>query len=127
MNGVPILKTEITCLETAKNKIKVSRCLSFLIFLLCFLFLFCFTILLYHLFVCSGFFAPLENFSLKLRSHLYRLRAAKYNLYSALMAILNSEDSLACQTYCVTCHPFIMVTSEDSWHSHLLPSVCDPY
>ena len=30
---------------------------------------------------------------------------------------------LACQTYCDTGHPIIMVISEDPWHSHLLPSV----
>ena len=36
---------------------------------------------------------------------------------------LNSEHSLACHTYCDTGHPFIMVISEDPWHSHLLPSV----
>ena len=31
--------------------------------------------------------------------------------------------SLACHVYCGTGHPFIMVISEDPWHSHLLPSV----
>ena len=36
---------------------------------------------------------------------------------------LSSEGSLACHTYCDSGHPFIMVTSEDQWHSHLLPSV----
>ena len=36
---------------------------------------------------------------------------------------LSSEGSLACHTYCDTWHPFIMVISEDSWYSHLLPSV----
>ena len=36
---------------------------------------------------------------------------------------LSSEGSLACQTFCDTGHPFIMVISEDPWHSHLLPSV----
>ena len=36
---------------------------------------------------------------------------------------LSSEGSLACHTYCDTGHPFIMVISEDPWHSHLLPSV----
>ena len=34
-----------------------------------------------------------------------------------------SEGSLECHTYCDTGHPFIMVISEDLWHSHLLPSV----
>ena len=36
---------------------------------------------------------------------------------------LSSEGSLACHTYCDKGHPFIMVISEDPWHSHLLPSV----
>ena len=36
---------------------------------------------------------------------------------------LSSEGSLACLTYCDTGHPFIIVISEDPWHSHLLPSV----
>ena len=35
---------------------------------------------------------------------------------------LTSEGSLACHTYCDTGHPFIMVITEDPWHSHLLPS-----
>ena len=30
---------------------------------------------------------------------------------------------LACPTYCYTGHPFIMVISEDPWHSLLMPSV----
>ena len=36
---------------------------------------------------------------------------------------INSKGSLACHTYCGTVHPFIMVISEDPWHSHLLSSV----
>ena len=36
---------------------------------------------------------------------------------------LSSEISLACNTYCDTGHPFIMIISEDPWHLHLLPSV----
>ena len=35
---------------------------------------------------------------------------------------LSSEASLACHTHCDNGHPFIMVISEDPWHSHLLPS-----
>ena len=35
---------------------------------------------------------------------------------------LSSEGSLACHTYYDTERPFIMVISEDPWHSHLLPS-----
>ena len=36
---------------------------------------------------------------------------------------LSSEVSLACHTYCDTVHSFIMVISEDPWHSHLMPLV----
>ena len=36
---------------------------------------------------------------------------------------LSSEGSLACHTYYDTGHPFIMVISEDPWHSHLMSSV----
>ena len=36
---------------------------------------------------------------------------------------LSSEGSVACHTHCDTGHPFIMVISEDPWHSHLLPNV----
>ena len=35
----------------------------------------------------------------------------------------SSEGSLTCHTYCDTGLPFIMVISEDPWHSHLMPSV----
>ena len=36
---------------------------------------------------------------------------------------LSSEGSLVCYTYCDTGHLFMMVISEDPWHSHLLPKV----
>ena len=36
---------------------------------------------------------------------------------------LCSEGSLACNIYCDTGHPLIIVIFEDTWHSHLLPSV----
>ena len=36
---------------------------------------------------------------------------------------LRSEGSLTCHTYCDTGHSFIMVISEEPWHSHILPSV----
>ena len=35
----------------------------------------------------------------------------------------SSVASFTCHTYCDTAHPFIMVISEDPWHSHLLPNV----
>ena len=36
---------------------------------------------------------------------------------------LNSEGSLTCHTYCDIGQPFIMVISDDPWHSRLLTSV----
>ena len=39
------------------------------------------------LFLCLGFFVPLENFSLIWRRHHYRWKAANFDLCSALMAI----------------------------------------
>ena len=74
------------------------------------------------LFVCLACFAPLENFSLIKRRQHYRegLHILSYARHSWP---LNSGGSLACHTYCDTGRPFIMVISNDSWHSHLLPSV----
>ena len=64
-------------------------------------------ILVFCLFVCSGFFVTLENFSLTITSEGLQILT-----YSAHMA---SEGSLACHTFCNTGHPFIMVISEDPW------------
>ena len=69
-------------------------------------------------FVCLRFFVPLKNFSLIWRRHHYRWRAAYFNLYPALKAI----DQWG-HTNCAMGHPFIMVISEDPWHSHPLPCV----
>ena len=73
-------------------------------------------------FVCMGIIVPRENFSLIWRHQHYHLRAANFDLWMALMAI-EHYSFLQCHTYCDTRHPFIMVISEDPWHSHLLPSV----
>ena len=40
--------------------------------------------------------------------------------YARHSRLLSSEGSLVCHTCCDTGHPFIMVISEDLWHSHLL-------
>ena len=58
-----------------------------------------------------------KNFSLIWRRYRCLWRTAKFDLRP-----LSSEDSLACHI-CDTGHPFIMVVSEDPWHSHLMPSV----
>ena len=44
-------------------------------------------------------------------------------IYARHVWPLSSDGSLACHTFCDTGHPFIMVMSENPWHSHLLPSV----
>ena len=36
---------------------------------------------------------------------------------------VSNEGSLTCHTYCHSSNPFIMVISEDPWHSHLLLNV----
>ena len=43
-------------------------------------------------------------------------------IYTRHSWTLSSEGTLACHTYFNTGHPFIMVISEDTWHSHLLLS-----
>ena len=50
-----------------------------------------------------------------------RLQMLTYAWYSWQ---LRSEGSLAIRTYCDMGYPFIMVTHQDPWHSHLLPIVC---
>ena len=66
------------------------------------------------MFVYLGLFVPLENFSLIWRHHHCRFFSVANLLW---------PGSLASHTYCETGHPFIMVISEDQWHSHLLPNV----
>ena len=70
-------------------------------------------------FVCLGFYIPLEKCSLIWRSHHYRRRASNFYICSALMAI-KQWGFLACQHYCVTGHPFIMVISKDPRHTPVL-------
>ena len=43
--------------------------------------------------------------------------------YARYVWPLSSEGFLACHTFCDTGHQFIMVISDNPWHSHLLPSV----
>ena len=75
-----------------------------------------------HMFVCLGFIVPLENFSLIWGRHHSQWRASNFT-YARQSWPLSSVGSLSCHTHCDTGHPFIMVISEDPWHSHLLPSI----
>ena len=79
--------------------------------------------LLFCLFVCLfEFIVPLANFSLIWRRNHWRWRAANFDLCRHSW-LLSSVGSATCHTYYDTGLPFIMVISEDPWHSHLLPSV----
>ena len=52
-----------------------------------------------NMFVCLGFFIPLEDFSLIWRRHHYRWKAADFDK-SVHLWPLSNERSLACHTYC---------------------------
>ena len=72
-------------------------------------------------FVCLDFFVPHENFSL-IGDVTIACKGLQILTYARHLWPLSSEGSLACHTYCDTGDPFIMVISEDPWHSHLMPS-----
>ena len=71
--------------------------------------------------ICLWLYVPLEKFSLAWRRHHYRRRASNFEQCPALMA-MKHWGFLACHILCDTDHQFIMVISEDNWHSYLLPS-----
>ena len=92
------------------QNLKISKEIDILFLLVCF--------------VCLEFFVPLENFSLICRRHHCRIRAVNFDLCSVLMAIKKWEFFIiSVPVAAVTRYPFIMVISEDPWHSHLLPVV----
>ena len=68
-------------------------------------------------FVCClvVFLVPLDNFSFIITGD-----GLQTLTYARHLRPMSSEDSLACQTYCDTGHPFIMVIFEDPWHPAFL-------
>ena len=72
--------------------------------------------------VCLGFYFPLKNCLLIWIRHHYRWRALNFELCSALL-VINKWGFCIVQHLLWQGHPFIMVYSEDPWHSPLLPSV----
>ena len=75
------------------------------------------------MFVCLKFYVPLQNFLLVWRRH-YCRRGLHILIYARYSWPLSSDGSLVCHTYCETGHPFIMVISEDPWHSHVWQWSC---
>ena len=73
-------------------------------------------------FVCSEFFVPFENFH-SFADVTIAGERLQFLTYARHSWPLSSEGSLACHTYCDTGHLFIMVISEDPWHSNLMRSV----
>ena len=77
----------------------------------------------FRMYVCLWFFVPLENFWLIWKRHHYLYSKGLQNLtYARHWRPLINAGSLTCHTYWDTGHPFIMVISENPWHSYLMPS-----
>ena len=78
------------------------------------------------LIVCLfGFFRPTREFFTHMETSLLSpLKDCKFwpVLDTHGHWYVNRKGSLTCHTYYDTGHPFIMVISEDPWHSRLLPS-----
>ena len=73
--------------------------------------------------VCLECIVPLENFSFIWRRHHCRWRASHFLPLLETRGLLVVRVFLACHIYYDTGHPFIMVNSEDPWHSRLSNSV----
>ena len=76
------------------------------------------------LFACLfGIFRPTREFFTHIwRSHHYRWKTENFDLCSALM-VIEQWEFLSVPHLLWHGNPFIMVISEDPWHSHLYPSV----
>ena len=69
--------------------------------------------------VFKEFYITHENFF-----YSFDVRSANFYLCSIPMAIEQWGFFIECHTYCDTGHLFKMVISEDPWHLHLMPIVC---
>ena len=75
------------------------------------------SITLFNLSVCL-FVCPTREFFTHLETSPLPVKGCKF-----WPVLDTSEGSLACHSYCDTRNPFIMINSENPWHSHLMPSV----
>ena len=70
-------------------------------------------------FCMFGDFCPTRKLSTQLETSTLPMKGCKLFTYSRH---LSNWGFLPCHNYCDTGHPFIMIISEDTWHSHLLPT-----
>ena len=75
------------------------------------------------LFVCLGFFVPIGRIFHSCGDVFTTGEGLQILTYARHLWPLRSEGSLTCRTHYNTGQPYILVISEDQWHSHLLPSV----
>ena len=76
--------------------------------------------LVFFVFVfCFGSFRSTREFI----THLETVAGRQIFTYAWHLWPLRSEGSSACHTFCDTGLPFIMVISENPWHSHLMLTV----
>ena len=73
--------------------------------------------------VWFGVFHPIREFFTHYETSPLPVKGCKFFTYARHLWPLSIEGSLTCHTYCDNGLPFIMVISEDSWHTHLMPSV----
>ena len=79
----------------------------------------CFFLFFFCLF---GVLRPFWEFFTHIETPQVLVKGFKFLTYSKHLWLLSSEGSLTCPIYCNTEHLFIIIISEDPWHSHLLPN-----
>ena len=85
----------------------------FIIFIFCFLFLLALIVCLFEILRHTREFLHSYGDVKIIREGLQILTYTRHSWS------FSSEGSLACHTFCDTGHPFIMIISEDPWHSQL--------
>ena len=79
----------------------------------------------WFLFVCLFVYRLTREFFTHLETSPLPMKGCKFltNARHSWPLSNKGNRSVTCHTYCDTDLPFIMVISEDPWHSHLLPRV----
>ena len=77
----------------------------------------------FDFFCLYGVYRPTRKVFIHMETSSLSVKGCKFLIYARHSWSLSSKDSLACHTYSDTGYTFIMVNSEDPWHSNILPSV----